>query len=222
MLAFLSNKCNYFQQGDTMKKILLTLMLSFAILVQANDYEAGIDYIVLDKPVKTVTGDKIEVRELFWYYCQHCYNLEPTLNLWLKKLPNNAQFIRQPAVFSNRWMKGATFYFVLEQLNLFDKLHDPLLSAIHQHNQGFNSRSSFVDWVVGFGIDENKVEKAFDSFSVRVKVNKSKVNTLKYQISGVPVIIVNGKYWTDASHSGSYNDMLKVVEYLIKKETKVE
>jgi thiol:disulfide interchange protein DsbA len=46
-----------------------------------------IDYIVLKKPVKTVTGDKVEVRELFWYYCPHCYGLEPTLNAWLKKLP---------------------------------------------------------------------------------------------------------------------------------------
>ncbi|VVM18946.1 Periplasmic thiol:disulfide interchange protein DsbA [uncultured Gammaproteobacteria bacterium] len=70
------------------------------------DYEAGIDYIVLGKPVKTVTGDKVEVRELFSYYCPHCYSLEPTLNAWLKKLPNNAEFIRQPAVFSDRWVGG--------------------------------------------------------------------------------------------------------------------
>lgn len=205
-----------------MKKILLTLMLSFASLVQANDYEAGIDYIVLDKPVKTITGNKVEVRELFWYYCSHCYNLEPTLNAWLKKLPNNAQFIRQPAVFSNRWVKGAIFYFVLEQLNLLEKLHEPLFKAIHQDNKNFNSKASFVDWVASFGIDADKVEKAFDSFSVRVKVNKSTINTVKYQTSGVPVIIVNGKYWTDATHTGSHNNMLKVVEYLINKETKVE
>jgi thiol:disulfide interchange protein DsbA len=56
----------------------------------------------LKKPVATVTGDKVEVRELFWYYCAHCYNLEPTLNAWVKKLPANAQFIRQPAMYSKR------------------------------------------------------------------------------------------------------------------------
>jgi thiol-disulfide isomerase/thioredoxin len=66
-----------------------------------------------------VTGDKVVVRELFWYYCPHCYGLEPTLNAWLKKLPDNAEFIRQPAVFSDRWVGGAIFYYVLEDLDLY-------------------------------------------------------------------------------------------------------
>jgi hypothetical protein len=39
-----------------------------------------------------------------------------------------------------------------------------------------------------------KVEKAFDSFGVRVKANKAKLNTKKYYLKGVPAIIVNGKY----------------------------
>ena len=31
-------------------------------------------------------------------------------------MPNSAQFIRQPAVFSDRWVRGAIFYYVLEHL----------------------------------------------------------------------------------------------------------
>jgi thiol:disulfide interchange protein DsbA len=99
-----------------MKKILIILLFVFNTSAYA-DYEAGIDYIVLKKPVKTVTGDKVEVRELFWYYCPHCYGLEPTLNAWLKKLPDNAEFIRQPAVFSGRWVEGAIFYYINVDLN---------------------------------------------------------------------------------------------------------
>lgn len=204
-----------------MKKILLTLLITLSACSQAtDDYVAGIDYVILEKPVKTATGTQVEVRELFWYYCPHCYNLEPILNAWIKKLPHNAQFIRQPAVFSERWAKGAVFYFVLEELKLLDKLHAPLFDAIHAQDKQFLSKSSFIDWVAGFGIEAKKVEKAFDSFSVKIKVNKAKLNTLKYKTTGVPVLVVNGKYWTDATHAGSHEEMLKVAAYLIQKESK--
>ncbi len=205
-----------------MKKTLFILLISLSSFAFSQNYEAGIDYIVLDKPVKTTTGDKIEVRELFWYYCPHCYNLELLINGWLKTKPSNVEFVRQSAMFSKRWLNGAIFYFVLEELNLVEKLHEVLFDAIHVKNRRFNSKESFVDWVASFGVDKNKVEKAFDSFSVKIKVNKSKLNTLKYKVTGVPVMIINGKYLTDATHTGSHTGMLKVVDFLIKKESKLE
>ncbi len=204
-----------------MKNIVLGLLLAFTTFVYA-DYDEGIDYIALEKPVKTTTGDKIEVRELFWYYCPHCYNLEPVLHTWLKKLPANAEFVQQPAVFSKRWKKGAIFYFVLEELDLLGKLHEPLFSAIHTKNKKFNSKASFIDWVSAFGVDRKKVEKAFKSFAVRIKLNKATLNSTQYKIKGVPVIVVNGKYWTDATHAGTHSRMLEVVDFLIKKESKIE
>ncbi|SMN12401.1 Periplasmic thiol:disulfide interchange protein DsbA [uncultured Candidatus Thioglobus sp.] len=202
-----------------MKKALFTLLFTLATFAHA-DYEAGIDYIVIDKPVKTDTGNKVEVRELFWYFCPHCYNLEPTLNPWLKKLSDDAEFVRHPAVFSDKWAKGAIFYYVLEELDLLDTLHEALFNTIHEKNKQFKSKKSFVNWVAGFGIDREKVDKVFDSFGVRVKVNKSIINTPKYGVSGVPTMVVNGKYWTDASHAGSSAEMLKVVDYLVKKESR--
>ncbi|SMM99250.1 Periplasmic thiol:disulfide interchange protein DsbA [uncultured Candidatus Thioglobus sp.] len=202
-----------------MKKALFALLFTLTTFAHA-DYEEGIDYIAIDRPVKTITGDKVEVRELFWYYCPHCYNLEPILNPWLKKLPDNAEFVLHPAVFSEKWAKAAIFYYVLEELKLLDTLHEALFNAIHEKNKQFKSKKSFVNWVASFGIDKQKVDKAFDSFGVKVKVNKSIVNTPKYRVSGVPVIVVNGKYWTDASRAGSSAEMLKVVDYLIKKESR--
>ncbi len=56
--------------------VVIAAFIFFTNTTQA-DFVAGKDYVVLDKAVKTDTGDKIEVRELFWYYCGHCYNFEP-------------------------------------------------------------------------------------------------------------------------------------------------
>lgn len=195
-------------------------LLIFATNSLANSYEAGIDYLVLDKPVKTITADKIEVRELFWYYCPHCYRLEPGLNSWLKTLPDSVQFVRQPAVFSDRWMKGAVFYYVLEELKLLGTLHDKLFHAIHAQKKSFKTKEKFVNWVASFGVEKAKIDRAFTSFGVRIKVNKSKLNTIKYGTSGVPVLIVNGKYWVDSSHAGGEESLFKVVDFLIQKESR--
>mgnify|MGYP001564833008 FL=1 len=205
-----------------MKKILLSLLLTFSVITNAN-YEADVDYVVFDKPVKTVTGDKVEVRELFWYYCPHCFDIEPLIKNWLKDMPSSAQFVRQPAVFSDRWMSGAIFYYVLEQLGEVDRLHEALFNAIHAEKEAFIGSEDFVEWLVEHGVDKAKAENAFKSFSVRVKVNQSKVNTKKYKgLNGVPAFVVAGKYLVDTKHAGSENRMFDVINYLIKKETKVE
>jgi thiol:disulfide interchange protein DsbA len=202
------------------KLILSVLFLSFSTVILAGSYVEGEHYIKLDKPVKTITKDKVEVRELFWYYCPHCFNVEPVLSNWIKTLPSNAEFIRQPAVFSDRWINGAIFYYVLEQLGEVDRLHGKLFDAIHLQKTAFVGQGDFVSWLSDHGIDKSKANNAFKSFSVRVKVNKSKLNTVKYHTSGVPAIVVNGKYWTDASHAGGEFEMFKVVDYLIAKESK--
>ncbi|KAA0447049.1 MAG: thiol:disulfide interchange protein DsbA/DsbL [Candidatus Thioglobus sp.] len=204
-----------------MNKILLTLILTFSTIATANtDYTSGVDYIKLDKPVKTETGDKVEVRELFWYYCPHCFDLEPLVENWLKTKPESAQFIRQPAVFSQKWVSGAIYYYLLEQLGEVDRLHGVLFDAIHIEKEAFYGSEDFVTWMVDRGVDKAKVEKAIKSFSLSIKLNKAKLNSAKYQIKGVPSFIVAGKYLVDSKHAGSNVRIFKVINHLIEKERK--
>ena len=185
---------------------------------EPHSYIAGQHYVVIDKPVDTETGDKVEVRELFWYYCGHCYNLEPYIHAMEATLTDKAAFVRQPAVFSERWEKGAVFFYVLKYLNEFDRLNLPLFQAIHRDGVEFNSQEDFVNWLNINGVDLTSANDAFKQYSVAVNVNKAKVNSLKYQAMGVPTLIVNGKYWVDATHAGSVENIFKVVDFLIEKE----
>ena len=41
-------------------------------------------YELLEPAVPTGSADKIEVVEIFWYGCPHCYSLEPYLEKWLE------------------------------------------------------------------------------------------------------------------------------------------
>ena len=53
----------------------------------ARSRSAAARYTELKPPQPVESDGKIEVLEFFWYGCIHCYNLEPTLETWLKKLP---------------------------------------------------------------------------------------------------------------------------------------
>lgn len=196
--------------------IALAIFVFFANTSQA-EFVAGKNYLVLDKPVETETGDQIEVRELFWYFCPHCFSVHPKLEEWSKTMDSSAQLVLQPAVFPG-WEFGSTFYYVLEELGELERLHSSLYNAIHVQKLNLKNQQDFVTWLSLNGVDEDKANKVFKSFPVKVAVNKAKANTYKYRITGVPVFIVNGKYTVNATSAGSEEKIFEVIDYLIQKE----
>ena len=208
---------------NNMKKITaLTSVIALAIFVffantSQAEFVAGKNYLVLDKPVETETGDQIEVRELFWYFCPHCFSVHAKLEDWSKTRDSSAQLVLQPAVFPG-WEFGSTFYYVLEELGELERLHSSLYNAIHVQKLNLKTQQDFVTWLSLNGVDEDKANKVFKSFPVKVAVNKAKANTYKYRITGVPVFIVNGKYTVNATSAGSEEKIFEVIDYLIQKE----
>lgn len=196
--------------------IALAIFVFFANTSQA-EFVAGKNYLVLDKPVETETGEQIEVRELFWYFCPHCFSVHPKLEEWSEKMDSSAQLVLQPAVFPG-WEFGSTFYYVLEELGELERLHSSLFDAIHVQKLNLKTQQDFVTWLSLNGVDEDKANKVFKSFPVKVAVNKAKANTYKYRITGVPVFIVNGKYTVNATSAGSEEKIFEVIDYLIQKE----
>tara|TARA_B100001094_G_scaffold122302_2_gene118018 strand:- start:251 stop:889 length:639 start_codon:yes stop_codon:yes gene_type:complete len=197
--------------------IILSAFVFFTNTTQA-EFVAGKNYTVIDKPVETSTGTKVEVRELFWYFCPHCFSVHPLLDNWLQTMDPSAQFVLQPAVFPG-WEYGASFYYVLEELGEVNRLHGPLFDAIHVQKLNFKTQQDFVTWLTLNGIDEGRANKVYESFAVKVAVNKAKANTYKYRITGVPAFIVNGKYIVNATSAGSEEKIFEVLDYLIQKES---
>ena len=196
--------------------IALAIFVFFANTSQA-EFVAGKNYLVLDKPVETDSGDQIEGRELFWYFSPHCLSVHPKLEEWSKTMDSSAQLVLQPAVFPG-WEFGSTFYYVLEELGELERLHSSLYNAIHVQKLNLKTQQDFVTWLSLNGVDEDKANKVFKSFPVKVAVNKAKANTYKYRITGVPVFIVNGKYTVNATSAGSEEKIFEVIDYLIQKE----
>jgi thiol:disulfide interchange protein DsbA len=184
-------------------------------LPAARALRAGQDYELVEFPQPTLDGKRVEVLELFYYGCPHCFDLEPLLNKWLKTLPRHAYFRRLPAVFNDGWVPLAKAYFAAEALGVVDQLHGPMFEAIHLQGMNLNNRAQLLRFVATRGVDAARFEKAYDSFAVQTKVQQAREQTSAYGIQGVPSLVVDGKYRTSASLTGGYDRLFSVVDELI-------
>jgi thiol:disulfide interchange protein DsbA len=178
-----------------MKRLLAFLVVAFLL---APPFAAAQRYIELKPPQPTEAGGKIDVVEFFWYGCIHCYNLEPALEGWLKKLPPDAQFRRVPAVFNPRWEHDARIFYAFEALKLLDKLHRPFFDAIHQDRLRTDDPKALAQWLQRQGVDAQKFSDVMKSFSVHSKTQRAKLMTAGYKIDGTPAIAVDGRYTVSA------------------------
>ena len=205
-----------------MKKFLVsgiaTALFAFSATTMAADFVAGTDYKVLDNPGKVEVPGKIEVREFFWYGCPHCFILEPHMQTWLKKMPKDVNFVRTPAAMNPVWEQNARGYYVSEALGVRKRSHLPLFHAIHEGNQQIFDQASQAKFFVKYGIPEAKFNSMYNSFAITSKVAQAKKLAQQYQLSGVPAVVVNGKYVVQ----GQDAKVTDVVSYLVEKERKAK
>jgi len=67
-------------------------------------------------------------------------------------------------------------------------------------------------------VEESAFQKAFDSFSVRSKVQQADSRARQFRLQSVPTMVVNGKYKTSSKMAGTNIGMLQVVDFLVQKE----
>lgn len=178
---------------------------------------AGKDYKPLANPQAVETGEKIEVIEFFWYGCPHCFDLEPFLKKWTAKLPKDVEFRRIPAIPTERWMPNARTFYALEAMGLLERMHGEVFDAIHIDRVNLNDERVQLDWMAKKGVDRAKFSEAWKSFSVQSKTKRAAQLTQAYDITGVPTLVVDGKYQTSVSMTGSPEGLMQTLDGLIAK-----
>lgn len=198
-----------------LKQFVMGLALVFAAGLAQAQPAAGVEYRELAAAQPTDTAPKIEIIEFFWYGCPHCYNFEPLIEPWVKKLPKDTQFRRIPAIFSDGWAQGARAYYTLEAIGELQRLHKPLFDAVHTGSKlNVANEAALTEWLGKQGVDTKKFAAAYRSFSVEGKVKRAAQLTQAYKIEGVPTMAVNGKYVVVTDNIKSFEHMLAIADYL--------
>jgi len=211
----------------TLAHRLMTLFAAVVLLGPAAALaQGGIDpqgkYELIDPPQPTDTPGKVEVLDVFWYGCPHCFSFLPAMEAYEASKPDYVEIRRMPAIFRQNWEIHARAYYTASLLNVVERIHRPLFEAIHNKKQTLDTRESLRAFFIANGADGEAFDKTFDSFAVETLLRKSTVMQGRYGVRGTPSVIVNGKYRVSASLAGGYEQMVQVADALAAREHKAK
>jgi thiol:disulfide interchange protein DsbA len=192
----------------------LFALTQLALAAQAPLPREKVDYLLID-PQPVTTGSRIEVVDFFWYGCPHCYNLQPSLEAWLKRKPADVELRHIPAIFRESWVPHARLYYTLEALGEVDRLHQSVYRAIHNERESLMNASSTAEWAARNGIDSTRWLAAYNSPEVERKVEQARTLTRSYSIEGTPSLVVDGRYLTSSGMAESMPAVISILDGLI-------
>ncbi len=190
----------------------IALSVGLASTSYAATFTEGKDYKVLVNP-ENIAGNVIVVREFFWYGCPHCYNLEPHMQKWAKTRAKDVAFFQTPAAMNPMWEQNARGFYAVQAMGMLDKTHKPLFDAIHKDGKRLYDQDSLANWYATQGVDKAKFNSLFNSFAVTAKIELAKQGAMRYQLTGVPAVVVQGKYVV----TGENEKVPQVVDFLVNK-----
>ena len=206
-------------------KLIKTMLMGAALMLafssQAAQYQQGQHYTLLTNPTMARDASKVEVVEVFWYGCGHCNQFEPTVQAWKKSIQADVDFYQLPAQFRRQWKIHAELFYLTQALRVNDKVHQAIFDQIHKQRNLLLDKDDQKEFLAGFGVSAADFDKYDDSFAVRRQLKMADQMVRNYQISGVPAIVVNGKYLVNASSAGGMDKIFGVVNFLVEQERKL-
>ena len=195
------------------------LMVLAAQSTLAVDLVEGVTYKTLKPAVPTnVAPGKVEVVEVFWYACGHCYLLEPKLDAWEKKgKPANVELIRMPAVWNEVLKTHARLFYTIEILGRRE-LNSEAFREINVRGNRLDTPDKIESFFTSRGVSKADFQKAFSGFAVESKLARAIDLNKRYRITSTPTVVVNGKYVTDASMAGGEDKLFQVINALAARE----
>lgn len=192
----------------------------------AGQWAAGVNYrpLVPAQPTDAAPG-KVEVVEVFWYGCPHCYALEPFIESWLKTKPAYIEFKRVPVTWQAVHQSHAKLFYTLEALGKEEALHSAVFAEMHDKKnfmfmQGDDKETlnAQLTFAKAHGISETDFSNAYNSFTVQTDMAKADDLVHRYHVDGVPLVVINGKYVTDVNMAGSQANVMSIVNDLAASE----
>ncbi len=180
-------------------------------------FQEGVHYFAINPPVPVDDPNKIEVAEMFWYGCSHCFAFEPVLNKWKPTLAADVNFVRVPAMWNPIMEAHARFLYTAKKLGVLEDSHQAIFNEIHINGKRLDKTEDIALLLEKFGANRKEVINDLNSFDITSEVKKADLRARSYKIGGVPNVVVEGKYRIETNENVKQDNMLEVVDFLIKK-----
>ena len=200
------------------KHLAWVLLLLFFSCTQAEEYVEGRHYQILDNPTVTRNPSKVEVVEVFWFGCNHCYSLESYIQPWKRNLPNDVDFWKSHITWNAQAETHARLFYSARALGIEEKAIPAAFTAIWREGRNLLGNSEVEYFFKGFGIEKERYLSVSNSFGVNNAVKQANNRMRQWAVTGVPTIIVNGKYKVSGTREIGTSKLLDVVDFLIEKE----
>ena len=181
-------------------------------------FRAGVHYELLDNPTKVRDPSKIEVTEVFWFGCNHCYALEPYIARWKRDIPLDVTFIKSPATWNDMLKTHARIYYTAKALGIEQQFVPAAFNTIQNEGKMLTGNTELEYYFRGFDVEKDRYKAVSTSFGVRNAVDQADKKMKDWKVTGVPSLVVNGKYKVAASRSVRTDELFDVVDFLIEKE----
>lgn len=208
-----------FRRMSWLAGLLAVMLLPWTGAVLAEEFERGEHYRVIEPPKPVRDSERVEIVDIFWYGCPHCYNFKPMLEEWLAGNSEQVRLERMPALVNRGWQTHAQAYYTARALGVADELHGAIFDAIHQDGQRLNQRRSLREFFEQHGgVAPEDFDSAWESFGVDAWMRQARQLGNEYGIRGTPAVVINGRYMTAPSMVGTYEAFFRLLDELVARE----
>ncbi len=183
-------------------------------------FKEGANYqrVVPAQPT-SAAPDEVEVIEVFWYGCGHCFALDPAIESWsAKSKPGYVEFLRVPAMWNDMTRMHARMFYTAELLGKLEPLHTQIFREIHVNGNQLTSADRIGEFFQQHGVSAEEFKNAFSSFAVESKLQRADFLNRRFRVQSVPMFVVNGKYTTDVSSAGDEQRLFQLIDELVVHE----
>lgn len=189
-------------------------MLFSCSLWAQDPWQEGVHYKDLSpEQAQVTTQGPVQVQHWFWYGCASC-------TVFARQLPDlkapDLSWQALPAQLRPNWYFHAKAYYVASTQANAPQLEQALFQTLNEDSTALADQDAVLDWFVARGLSRDEVHHQMTSPLLNQKLKADLALQQKWQIRGVPALVIDNRYLVDAGMVHSLEEFLSVTQFLLQ------
>ena len=178
-------------------------------------WQAPADALPLSNPGRIQANapkGTVEVVEFFSYTCTHCAAFAPKLSAWYAQQPASVRLLYLPVSWRTDMVASQRLFFTLLRLKRLD-LHEQVFADYTNDPEQLSTDGGVLNWALRHGFNKKTWLAAYHSATVTQNMRATQQAFHRFELNGVPTLVVNGRYALIPS-----NQVLETLDNVVQHE----